>query len=91
MCLLNATTWQLEGEEVNRILDLCTDRRQSATSSMDPSSLVEEVSLDYLRTMSKIVLEARTNEVQPEARSTLYFYMPCLETHSRAHKLLLHH
>lgn len=61
---------QLEGEEMNRILNLCTRPRASADSNMNLSSLVEEVSVDYLRTMNKIVLKAQINEVQGRVRVT---------------------
>lgn len=47
---------------MSRIMALCT--HSSTDSSLgDPSGLMEEVSVDYLRTMNKIVLEAQTKEV----------------------------
>lgn len=54
---------QLESEEMSRIMALCK-RAYSAESSVgDMPGLMEEVSVDYLRTMNKIVLEAQTKEV----------------------------
>lgn len=74
MALLRYVTFecsQLEGEEMNRILNLCKRSRASADSSMELSALVEEVSIDYLRTMNKIVLEDQINEVQDRVRVTV--------------------
>lgn len=49
---------------MNRIVDLCLRPRVLGESSADPAGLMEEVSVDYLRTMNKIVLEAQTKEVR---------------------------
>lgn len=52
---------------MNRILDLCMRPRAMGNASPDATGLMEEVSVDYLRTMSKIVLEAQTKEVSVPA------------------------
>lgn len=57
---------QLESEEMSRIMALCK-RSHSSTAGggvavADMTGLMEEVNVDYLRTMNKIVLEAQTTE-----------------------------
>lgn len=55
---------QLESEEINRVLDLCMRPRMLNTSSAAPAALLEEVSLDYLRAMNMIVLEAQIKKAR---------------------------
>lgn len=55
---------QLETEEMNRIMALCKRASASEGDIGDMPGLMEEVSVDYLRTMNKIVLEAQTKEVK---------------------------
>lgn len=45
-------------------MDLCMRPRAVAADQGDPSGLMEEVGVDYLRTMNKIVLEAQTKKVK---------------------------
>lgn len=54
---------QLESEEMSRITALCTRVHPVEDGVGDMPGLMEEVSVDYLRTMNKIVLEAQTREV----------------------------
>lgn len=55
---------QLEPEEMNRIMALCKIACAAEGGIGDMPGLIEEVSVDYLRTMNKIVLEAQTKEVK---------------------------
>lgn len=48
---------------MSRIMTLCTNPSTAKADAGDMSGLIEEVSVDYLRTMNKIVLEAQTKEV----------------------------
>lgn len=66
VCLVPATLnpKQLETEEMNRIMGLCKRACAAEGGIGDMPGLVEEVSVDYLRTMNKIVLEAQTKEVR---------------------------
>ena len=48
---------------MSRIMTLCTNPCTAKADAGDMSGLIEEVSVDYLRTMNKIVLEAQTKEV----------------------------
>lgn len=48
---------------MGRIMDLCMRPRAVAADQGDPSGLMDEVSVDYLRAMNKIVLEAQTKKV----------------------------
>ena len=57
---------QLETEEMNRIVALCKRACAAEGGIGDMAGLMEEVSVDYLRTMNKIVLEAQTKEVKNE-------------------------
>lgn len=57
---------QLETEEMNRIMALCKRASAAEGGIGDMPGLMEEVSVDYLRTMNKIVLEAQTKEVKNE-------------------------
>lgn len=54
---------QLETEEMSRIMALCKRACAVEGGIGDMPGLMEEVSVDYLRTMNKIVLEAQTKEV----------------------------
>lgn len=58
------TPTQLETEEMNRIMALCKRACSPEGGVGDMPGLMEEVSVDYLRTMNKIVLEAQTKEVK---------------------------
>lgn len=55
---------QLETEEMKRIMALCKRACAAEGGVGDMAGLMEEVSVDYLRTMNKIVLEAQTKEVK---------------------------
>lgn len=57
---------QLETEEMHRIMALCKRASAAEGDIGDMPGLMEEVSVDYLRTMNKIVLEAQTKEVKNE-------------------------
>ncbi len=64
---------QLESEEMSRIMALCKRGHYSSTPEggvavADMTGLMEEVNVDYLRTMNKIVLEAQTSEASPMNR-----------------------
>lgn len=48
---------------MGRIMDLCMRPRAVAADQGDPSGLMDEVSVDFLRAMNKIVLEAQTKKV----------------------------
>lgn len=48
---------------MSRIMALCMRPCAAEASAGDPSGLLEEVTVDYLRTMNKIVLEAQIKEV----------------------------
>lgn len=52
---------------MNRIRALCMEPKAVGANASDTSGLLEEVSVDYLRTMNKIVLEAQTKEVRRTA------------------------
>lgn len=63
-------TMQLESEDMGRIMALCSRACQAEGSAGEMGGLMEEVNVDYLRTMNKIVLEAQTKEVR--TRSMLW-------------------
>ncbi|CAM9225721.1 unnamed protein product, partial [Ectocarpus sp. 4 AP-2014] len=52
----------LEGEEISRITALCLRACSAEGSTGDMPGLMEEVNVDYLRTMNKIVLGTQTKE-----------------------------
>lgn len=54
---------QLESEDMSRIVALCSRACHEEGSAGEMAGLMEEVNVDYLRTMNKIVLEAQTKEV----------------------------
>lgn len=58
---------QLESEEISRILKL--SGQTEGITARDKSGLMEEVSVDYLRSMNKIVMEAQIKEVTCPAGS----------------------
>lgn len=61
-------TSQLESEEMSRIMALCKKAYSAEGSDGNMPGMMEEVSVDYLRTMNKIVLEAQTKEVSDKTR-----------------------
>ncbi|CAM9373770.1 unnamed protein product, partial [Ectocarpus sp. 8 AP-2014] len=52
----------LEGEEISRITALCSRACSAEGSTGDMPGMMEEVNVDYLRTMNKIVLGTQTKE-----------------------------
>lgn len=78
---------QLESEEMSRITALCRRAYSVEGGVGDMPGLMEEVSVDYLRTMNKIVLEAQTKQVSDKTQYPIWFGWVCccrlIGTHAR--------
>lgn len=67
--MIDSEPSQLESEEMSRIMALCKRSSKAVDGSADMTGLMEEVNVDYLRTMNKIVLEAQTTEASTTENS----------------------